>query len=171
MKERKFDLFEAIYEEDVDAICITTNGQFTREGLAAMGGGCASVCAKTWPETARSLGSKLKTFGTNVPFVIGAVDEDGEYMEPTRDMIKNRKFKCLIISFPTINKLANGANLELIKQSATILKDYADRFELKGIYVPRPGSGIGGLKWPDVKAAIEPILDDRFTIVSFENEL
>ena len=35
----------------------------------------------------------------------------------------------------------------------------------------RPGAGIGGLQWADVKAAIEPILDDRFTIVSFESEL
>ena len=78
MKERKTDLFETIYEDDVDAICITTNGQYTMQGIAAMGGGCAGICARRWPETAQRLGRLLKSFGTNVPFVIGAVDEDGD---------------------------------------------------------------------------------------------
>lgn len=170
MKERKTDLFETIFEDGVDAICITTNGQYTMQGIAAMGGGCAGVCARRWPETAQRLGKLLKTFGANVPFVIGALDEDGNYLEPTRDGIREKRFKCLIFSFPTINNLINGANMQLIKQSATMLKDYCDKFELKNIMVPRPGAGIGGLQWQDVKAEIEPILDDRFTIVSFDHE-
>jgi RNase H-fold protein (predicted Holliday junction resolvase) len=107
----------------------------------------------------------------NVPFIIGALNEDGEYMGATRQMIKDRQFKCLIISFPTMNKMGQPANLQLIKQSATIVKDYVDRFELKNVMVPRPGSGIGGLQWADVKAALETILDERFTVVSFESEL
>lgn len=170
MKELKADLFETIYEDDVEAICITTNGQYTMQGIAAMGGGCAGVCARRWPETAQRLGKMLKTFGTNIPFVIGALDEDGNYIEPTREMIREKQFKCLIFSFPTINNLMDGANIQLIKQSATVLKDYIDEYNLKGIMVPRPGVGIGGLQWADVKAAIEPILDDRFTIISFEHE-
>lgn len=170
MKEIKTDLFETIYEDEVDAICITTNGQYTMQGIAAMGGGCAGVCARRWPETAQRLGKMLKTFGTNIPFVIGALDEDGNYLEPTREMIKNKEFKCLIFSFPTINNLMDGSNLQLIKQSATVLKDYVDNFDLKGIVLARPGVGIGGLKWKDVKPEIENILDDRFTIVSFDHE-
>lgn len=170
MKERKTDLFETIYEDSVDAICITTNGQYTMQGLAAMGGGCAGVCARRWPETAQRLGRMLKTFGTNIPFVIGALDEDGNYLEPTREMIKEKTFKCLIFSFPTINNLIQGANLQLIKQSATVLKDYVEQFELKNVILARPGVGIGGLSWSEVKPAIEEILDDRFTIVSFDHE-
>lgn len=170
MKEKKVDLFETIYEDDVDAICITTNGQYRRDGTAYMGGGCAGVCAKRWPETAENLGEKLRVFGSNVPFVIGALNEDGEYLEPTREMIEKREFKCLIFSFPTINQVISGANLQLIKQSATILKDYVERFKLKGVIVPRPGVGIGGLSWPEVKKELEPILDERFTVVSFEHE-
>jgi hypothetical protein len=45
-----------------------------------------------------------------------------------------------------------------------------DRFDLKSIMVPRPGVGIGGLSWGDVKPILEPYMDDRFTIVSFEHE-
>lgn len=170
MKEIKTDLFECIYEDNVDAICITTNSQYTMEGVAYMGGGCAGVCAKRWPETAQRLGRMLKTFGTNIPFVIGALDKDGEYIEPTRNLIRNKEFKCLIFSFPTINNLKNGSNIQLIKQSATVLKDYVEKFDLKGIVCPRPGVGIGGLNWDEVKPEIEDILDDRFTIVSFDHE-
>jgi len=170
MKERKTDLFETIFEDDVDAICITTNGQYTLQGVAAMGGGCAGVCARRWPATAIRLGKMLKTFGTNIPFVIGALDADGNYIEPTREGIKNKEFKCLIFSFPTIHQIIQGSNLQLIKQSATILKDYVEQFSLKGVVCPRPGVGIGGLSWAEVKPEIETIFDDRFTIVSFDHE-
>lgn len=170
MKEKKADLFETIYDDDVDAICITTNGQYTTDGRAAMGGGCAGVCAKLWPETSYRLGKCLKNFMTNEVFVIGALNEDGIYLEPNLKMIKDHKYKCLIFSFPTIDLLMDGAKLSLIKKSAQSLKVLVDRFELKSVILPRPGVGIGGLTWGDVKAEIEPILDDRFTIVSFEHE-
>lgn len=170
MKERKADLFDTITEDGVDAICITTNGHYTIHGLAAMGGGCAGVCAKRWPDTAKRLGKLLKVFKQNIPFVIGALDQDGEYITPSREMIRERKFKCLIFSFPTINNLIDGSNIQLIKQSSALLADYATQFDLKNIIVPRPGVGIGGLQWADVKPEIEPLLDDRFTIVSFDHE-
>lgn len=170
MKELKTDLFETIYEDDVDAICITTNGHYTRGGLAVMGGGCAGVCAKRWPETSQRLGKLLKDFGSNIPFIIGALDKDGKILELSADLVKKKEYKCLIFSFPTINDLMDGANLQLIKQSATIMMDYVNQYGLKGIMLPRPGVGIGGLAWKDVKEALEPILDDRFTIVSFDHE-
>lgn len=170
MKERKADLFETIYEDGVDAICITTNGQYTVQGPAAMGGGCAGVCARRWPETADRLGKLLRQFNQNIPFIIGALDEDGNSLTLTKDSFKEKKYKCLIISFPTIHKIIEGSNIQLIKQSAAIIKDYADQFGLNGVVVPRPGVGIGGLKWSDVKPEIEPFFDNRFTIVSFEHE-
>lgn len=170
MKERKADLFETIFEDGVDAICITTNGHYTKTGGAVMGGGCAGVCARRWPETSQRLGKMLKTFGQNIPFVIGCLDTDGKYLEPTRTMIKNKECKVVIFSYPTIHNLVDGANLQLVKQSASVVKDYADQFDLKSIMVPRPGVGIGGLQWSAVKPELEKILDDRFTIVSFDHE-
>lgn len=170
MKQIKTDLFETIHDENVDAICITTNGQYTLQGVAAMGGGCAGVCARRWPATAVRLGKLLKTFGANVPFVIGALDENDEYIEPTRTGIKNKEYKCVIFSFPTIHKIIDGSKLDLIRQSTVMLKDYADQFGLTGIVLPRPGVGIGGLQWKDVKPILEEHLDDRFTIVSFDHE-
>jgi hypothetical protein len=170
MKEKKADLFETIHEDGVDAICITTNGQYCSDGRAAMGGGCARVCADRWPETSFRLGKCLKNFMVNEVFVIGALNEDGIYLEPNLKMIKARKYKCLIFSFPTIDLLMDGAKLDLIKRSAQSLKVLVDRFELKGVVIGRPGSGIGGLDWKDVKPVIEEFMDDRFTVVSFEHE-
>lgn len=170
MKEKKADLFETIYDDDVDAICITTNGQYTTDGRAAMGGGCAGVCAKLWPETSYRLGKCLKNFMVNEVFVIGALNEDGIYLEPNLKMIKARKYKCLIFSFPTIDLLMDGAKLDLIKKSAKELKVLVDRFELKNVVIGRPGVGIGNLLWSDVKPIIEEFFDNRFTVVSFEHE-
>jgi hypothetical protein len=76
----------------------------------------------------------------------------------------------LIFSFPTINNLVDGSSLTLIERSAQIMKNYADQMNLKQIILPRPGVGIGGLAWADVKPVIEKILDDRFVIVSFDHE-
>lgn len=170
MKEAKADLFDMILDEDTDAICITTNGQYDRYGRAIMGGGCARVAADRYPELPKALGKCLRVFGSNIPYIIGAVDEEAKFIKPHHQMIKDKLFKCLIFSFPTINKLADGGNIYLIKQSASIMKDHADHYNLNKIVLPRPAVGIGGLKWSDVKQEIEDILDDRFLIVSFAHE-
>lgn len=170
MIETKADLFEMIFEEKTDAICITTNGQVLTDGRAAMGGGCAGVCARKYPETAIRLGKCLTNFATNQPFVIGALDKQGKYLEPTMKLIKARRFKCLVFSFPTIDRILDGAKLNLIEQSAMELKVLVDRFELRGVIVPRPGCGIGGLSYREVKPVLERFFDDRFTVVSFAHE-
>lgn len=169
MKERKADLFAMISEDGIDAVCITTNAHF-EDGRAAMAGGCAGVCARKWPQTAYRLATCLKNFQINVPFVIGALDANGNYVEPKIKMIRENKYKTLIFSFPTIDNLVDGAKLDLIKQSAQEMKKFADRFQLRNIVLGRPGVGVGGLSWADVKPVIEPILDDRFIIVSFAHE-
>lgn len=171
MKEIKKDLFSCLTESDVDAICITTNGHWTKDGIAVMGGGCAGVASRRWPEIAKQLGTLLKRTKHNVPFIIGATDSSGNYLEPTDDLIKNKKYKCLIFSFPTINDLIDGANINLIIKSATLLTELVTKHGLKNVICPRMGVGIGGLSWNDVKPEIENILDDRFTVVSFDNEI
>lgn len=172
MKEIKRDLFDCVSDISINAICITTNGMYMTDGKACMGGGCARQCADRWPQTAFRLGKCLKNFASNVPFVIGAVDNQGNYIEPTMKIIRERKYKCLIFSFPTIDDLIDGAKIELIKRSAMEMKNFADRFQLMGIACGRMGAGIGGLDWyKEVKPVVQDILDDRFTIVSFEHEV
>lgn len=170
MQELKEDLFKCILDPAVDAICITTNGNYTKNGVAIMGGGCAGEAARRWPAMPVRLGKMLKSFSANIPFVIGILDEQGQSLELTKEAISQRQFKCFVFSFPTINNLIDGSNIELIKQSAKIMADYANQYKLKKIVCPRMGVGIGGLKWVDVKPAVENILDDRFVVVSFQHE-
>lgn len=171
MKEIKKDLFDCLLDPDVDAICITTNGHWTLDGTAVMGGGCAGIAARRWPETAKRLGALLKHTKHNVPFIIGATDDKGDYLEPTVKLLKDNGYKCLIFSFPTINDLMDGADIDLIVKSATMLTECVTKYGLKNVILARPGVGIGGLSWSDVKPEIENILDDRFTIVSFKHEV
>lgn len=170
MREKKADLFDlALNDPTIDAIAITTNGMFQGDE-AFMGGGSARGCADRWPQTSRRLAKCLKNFGTNVPFIIGATDRQGRYLEPSVKMIRDRAYKCLIFSFPTIDDLMDGAKLELIRNSAKEMRALADKYQLLGVVIGRPGSGIGGLSYKDVKPLLEPHFDERFTIVSFAHE-
>jgi hypothetical protein len=169
MKEAKLDLFDCILDEKYDAICITTNSHY-QNGIACMGGGSARGCIDRWPQTGRRLATCLKNFGTNVPFIIGATDRAGRYLEPSIKMIRERAYKCLIFSFPTIDDLMEGAKLSLVRNSAKEMRTLADKYQLLGIVIGRPAVGIGGKLWADVKPLLEPHFDDRFTVVSFDHE-
>lgn len=165
MKEIMKDLFEFIFDPEVDAICITTNGHYTNDGLAIMGGGCAAEAARRWPKMQKCLGSLLKN-GKNIPYIIGAIDKNGDEVD-----LKSSKVKCLIFSFPTIDNLMYGSDMDLIENSCNIMNDYAKSLNLKKIVSVRFGSGIGGLDWYDeVKPVVENILDDKFVICCQKND-
>lgn len=182
MKEAKKDLFATV-AGGANAICITTNAEYDEDengvARAFMGGGCAGVCSRRWPDTAVKLGYQLKRHEDNIPYAIGFLDRETNLIDfplvngvcPSylTAGVDSGKY-CLILSFPTIDDLIGGSKLDLIKNSAMELVKWADHFKMKYVVLPRPGVGIGGLSWQDVKPVIEPLLDDRFTIVSFEHE-
>jgi hypothetical protein len=170
MKESKIDFFESIFDLDVDAICVPTNGHYNRLGSAVMKGKCAQEAARRWPEIQIRLGKLLRSLGNNIPYVIGALNGKAENIELTSSLIIEHQFKCLIFNFPTTHNLTRGPEIGLIKQSAKIIMDYINQYNLKKVILARPGVGISELKWDAVRLEIENILDDRVTVVSFENE-
>ena len=99
MKEIKKDLFECIGDNGVDAICITTNQNYTMDGKACMSGGCAKTAADRYPEVSKRLCTLLKRYKSNIPYIIGAVDKDAKHLDLSPEMIKNKKYKCLIFSY------------------------------------------------------------------------
>lgn len=170
MNELKKDLFECILDPEVDAICIPTNGHYNRFGAAVISNTCAKEAVRRWPEIQIRLGKLLRFFGKNIPFVIGAINEEAKSLELTENLIINHQFKCLIFNFPTTHNLTKGPKIEIIKQSAIILMDYIKQYNLKKVILARSGAGIDELTWDDVKSEIENILDDRVTVVSFNYE-
>lgn len=140
-----------LWDNDNCVICVTTNGIVFTDGRLCMGAGCAKEARDRFPGIDKLLGNRVKNFG-NVPHVAGAYQLD------------NIKV-ATIVSFPTKYDYKKPSELFLIQQSAQTLKSMADQAGWKKIIIPRPGCGLGGLKWETVKKILEPILDDRFLII------
>lgn len=147
MNTLKQDVFDAFGSGDYDAVCILTNGIFKKDGRAVMGAGQAKEAVERYRDIDLRLGKKLKATGNHV-YKLGKTNNG------------------YIFSFPTKNHFDSGADLDLIIQSAKELLLFADEYKLDNILLPRPGCGLGGLKWPDVKKQLEKVLDHRFTIVT-----
>jgi hypothetical protein len=143
MKEIFGDLFE---QKDADAICITTNGSVKKNGKAVMGRGCAREANRRW-NCSKILGKAIKECG-NVP------------------MIFRRTEGYAVVSFPVKHRWWEKADLNLIRGSAKRLVELVNYHGWKKVILPRPGCGNGKLDWKDVKPILEPILDDRFYVIT-----
>lgn len=133
-----------------DLRVITTNGFVKKNGEAVMGRGCAKEAALKWPDLPLKLGYSITQSGNHVFYLIEE-----------------------LCSFPVKHNWWEKADKELIERSARELLDFIDyraAFDqpFKSILLPRPGCGNGQLDWKDVKPIIEPILDDRFYVITYE---
>jgi hypothetical protein len=74
----------------------------------------------------------------------------------------------VLIAFPTKNDYKDNSSLQLIEQSARQLKVWSNEHpEYTRIFLPRPGTGLGGLKWFDVKQILQNILtEDKFITIT-----
>lgn len=133
---------------DADAICVTTNGIVKANGELVMGAGIALAFAKRFPNLPRYLGECVTEKGNQVYSVLPSL------------------FTKSVASFPTKHHWKDQSDLKLIHTSAHQLVEKANKWRWQKVILPRPGCGLGGLKWADVKAVIEPILDDRFYIIT-----
>lgn len=125
-------------------VVITTNG-IVRGESNVMGRGVALQAAQRFPSLPRQLGRTILATGNHVYWF--------------------QEFR--LLTFPTKHDWHDKSDLTLIERSAYELKRMADRIREKMIFLPRPGTGSGGLLWSvEVKPVIEPILDDRFVIVN-----
>lgn len=170
MKELKKDLFSCIPE--ACAICITTNCSITNDGSNPMGGGCAGAARKKWQYIDEDYGYLLK-FTPHIPIILGHVGKlADDFFNSILLQMDNIDYKkhTAVIAFPTMHSIFEPADLKLIIRSSELLAEMANKFNWNSIMIGRPGCGIGGLNWSNVKKELEPILDNRFTIVYFDHE-
>jgi hypothetical protein len=129
-----------LWKYPADWRIITTNGFVKKNGEAVMGRGTAWQAKTRYPELARRFGEFLNNRGNHV-----GIFED----------IK-------LLTMPTKHHWIDDSDLLLIERSCVELASlpYQETFVL-----PTPGCGNGKLLWSEVKLIIEPILDDRFTVL------
>lgn len=125
-------------------ICITTNGFIKKDGKAVMGRGCAREARDRFPGIDETLAMHIRHHGN----VFGPV-----WVEP------------LILSFPVKHNWWEVADLDLIRQSTSSLKEWAERMPKATILLPRPGCGNGQLDWADVKPVVS-VLPDNVLVIS-----
>lgn len=161
MNEARGDL----WEYPADYRCITTNGYVKTNGEAVMGRGCALEAAQKWPALPEVLGEMIKAGGNHV-YELG--------FATAHDEVRSIRHAWNVLSFPVKHHWREKADLDLIRRSANELDafltqqmlwdDIADDFT---VVLPRPGCGNGQLDWEDVRPILNPILDDRFTVITF----
>lgn len=143
MKEAFGDLWEFV----ADTRVITTNGTIKKNGEAVMGRGCAHEAKQRYKTVAYQLGCDILKYG-NVPGYL----------------------RTNLATLPVKHNWWERADLELIEESTRKLVDLVNWTGAESIVMPRPGCGNGGLDWSEVKPIIEPLLDDRFTVITNERE-
>lgn len=74
----------------------------------------------------------------------------------------------LLFTFPVKHEWHQKADLDLIRRSAEQLVVEVSKLTKRGpVVLPRPGCGNGHLSWDTVRPVLEPILDDRFHVITF----
>lgn len=140
MERTRVDAWE-LYDRGY-RICILTNGNVKKDSVLVMGGGIAAEASAKFPNLSKELGVLIKETGNRV----------------------YNLFTYNLISFPTKQNWWEKSDMALIEKSARELQSLLKVME-KGsnppkVALPRPGCGLGGLKWKDVCQKLIPILGD-----------
>jgi len=145
MKEIIGDMWQEHAEGAV--VAITTNGAVNKVGRAVMLRGCARQAREHSPELMKTLGSLISQHGNHV-FDLGHQ----------------------IVSFPVETDPYQVPEMGLIEQSCRELVELADYKGWQKVVVPRPGCGGGGLEWLEVKTILERHFDERFHVITIQEQ-
>ena len=138
MKEIKSNVWDLLDEQSV--VCILTNNMILSNGKNIMGGGIAKEASDRNP---------------GLELIVGNAIKYNEYLIGIDNTTKAQMFR-----FPTKGDVWEKSEFGLIADSLYHLKEYAIQNPNLKIYLPRPGCGLGGLDWEDVKELCESYLRD-----------
>ncbi|MBI2060646.1 MAG: hypothetical protein HYT87_12825 [Nitrospirae bacterium] len=175
-----------LFDQEADAICLTTNGFVKANGEAVMGRGCAKQAADLWPELPGMLGSRIQKEGVRVTLL-------SEQVVGTPGGVLGRfRTPYHVVAFPVKPDrwMSTGSNVvshlrsrfhrgamvpgwalkalpSLIDQSAKQLRSLTEVMGWRRVVLPRPGCGAGELGWEEVRQILNRHLDDRFESITF----
>ena len=125
-------------------VCVTTNGILKKNGELVMGAGIALQAKQYFRALPGKAGIAVEMYGNHCFY----------FMEER------------IFTFPTKHDWRDPSDITLIERSCHELVQITDNNNFHRVYLPRPGCANGQLEWEEVRDVIEPILDNRFTVVS-----
>jgi O-acetyl-ADP-ribose deacetylase (regulator of RNase III) len=144
--EKVEDIFKSI---DIEAIVNPVNT------VGVMGKGVALQCKQLYLdnfiEYKKKCDDKLLLIGSVHVYKLRKAD--------LSDEMKLSKLK-YIINFPTKKNWRNPSKLEFIDAGLNVLKKIIIYYKIKTIGIPKLGSGLGGLKWEEVRELIVSKLKD-----------
>lgn len=169
------EIYGNLFDQNCDAICITTNGYINKKGEAVMGRGCAYQASKLWPEIPAKLGHRLSEYGNKTRLIWRAdyrviafpVKPASVVCAPNSSNVVGH-MKHSFREGQTVPGCFALAEPDIIVRSAKQLVTLANTYNLKKVVLPRPGCGAGELDYKDIRNLIKNILDDRFSIITFK---
>ena len=140
-----------IFTEDVDALVNSVNC------VGFMGRGIALQFKHAFPENFEAYAEACKR---------REVQPGRMFVYETGQMTRPR----YIVNFPTKRHWRGKSRMEDIESGLDALAREIERRNIRSIAVPPLGSGLGGLKWADVRSRIESALGglDGVRVVAFE---
>lgn len=144
MREIRGDLWG---DHGTARIAITTGGLVSPRGECVMTRGCARQARERYPGLAAELGALIREGGNHV-FALGAG----------------------LVSFPVEESPWEVPGLRLVERSCRELVALTDDRGWEKVVVPRPGCGSGGLSWAEVRPILQRHFDDRFCVITQEQE-
>lgn len=154
MREIVGSIHDEFTSERWDAICCTTNTIVGTNGLI-MGAGVALAFKQRYHFLPTTWGNAVAQWPLPRTFVIATIIA----------YEADRRLR-YAVAFPTKRDYRQPSELSLIKRSALQLQIVIEALGWKEVLLPRPGCANGGLRWKDVQPVLQPIFDDRVTIIS-----
>lgn len=135
-----------------NAICFTSNGVIKNNGALVMGAGAAKAFRDKFIGLDKRAGKYVR--------------ENGNICQQIKSLTgMEYNWYTSIISFPTKHHWKNPSDIKLIEKSAHELMALIDFHKWKNVALTKPGCNNGKLNWNDVKAVLDPIFDNRITIM------
>lgn len=159
------EYWDVLIKNRFDVAVCTTNQVLTNEGCLVMGGGIAKEFKLRFEnynvDLPRCWGKQLETvLESNFKSALLITHNYDDY-----------DLECVnyIVGMPTKYHWKDKSDINLIKTSCEQLALASIMLDWNRILIPRPGCGLGGLKWDDVKPVLQELLDDRFYVIGKEN--
>lgn len=162
MLEATGDIWDLASAEEASWVVVTTNGAVTKNNMLVMGAGIAKEAKLRYPFLPIKLGTAVKEKG-NVPFLFSKHRVASLPTKPAFHSIKGNSHA----GWQCNAKTAECKELiwDLTLESVKLLVEKLNSLEVTSkVFCPRPGCGLAGLDWDELKPHLGTILDDRFVI-------